>query len=169
MRPTPPLAVRNENTNPYCVNMHIRESAMASFTPRRIWICKCFPGTKSLDKLLLQDSCGCRHNSLNIDDGSPEEERGEPASLPGRCALARWPACGRGFGRSNASGAFLWDVLLPAASVGLHQNIKTVMGTNSEHDSLQKSKSSLLGRCASTAVGVSVNIRNQIYIITIRV
>lgn len=34
------------------------------FTHQHIWICKCFLAQKSLDRLLLHDSSGCRYNRL---------------------------------------------------------------------------------------------------------
>lgn len=80
-----PLAVQNMNTNPLCEYAHqkISHGKLHSSTHLNMQM---FPGTKSLDKLLLHDSCGCRHNSLKIYyRRQSKREESSPRQLPGRC------------------------------------------------------------------------------------
>lgn len=80
-----PLVVRNMNKNPLCEYAHKRIShgKLHSLTHLNMQM---FPSTKSLDKLLLHYSCGCRHNSLKIyyRRQNKREERSH-RQLPGRC------------------------------------------------------------------------------------
>lgn len=80
-----PLVVQNMNKNPLCEYAHKRIShgKLLFLTHLNMQM---FPSTKSLDKLLLHYSCGCRHNSLKIycRRQNKREERSH-RQLPGRC------------------------------------------------------------------------------------
>lgn len=90
---SPMRPVQNVNTNPLCEYARWTISHGEHHSSAHLNM-QMFPSTKSLDKLLLHDSCGCRHNSLKIYyRRQKRREESGPRRLPGRCCMH---ACIRG-------------------------------------------------------------------------
>lgn len=80
--------------------MHIRESAMASFTPQHIWICKCFPAQKALTSCYYMIPVGADTTAWKYIIGDRTRERrvpldncrGDVCTLLA-CVCGCWCAC----------------------------------------------------------------------------